>query len=105
MKNPALRLYFRHGMLPQLIAFEACVRNGSVTRAADELHLAQPTVSCLIKKLSNTMGAPLTRRLDRNIGPTELGQEVLGLCRDLMKSIEQFEEKRCRHAQLSAPPR
>jgi hypothetical protein len=32
--------------LPQLMAFEACVRLGSVTRAAEELSLAQPTVSC-----------------------------------------------------------
>ena len=35
-----------------VVAFEACVRHGSVTRAAEELSLAQPTVSCLVRKLS-----------------------------------------------------
>ncbi len=58
MPRARLRRYFRHGFFPQLLAFEACVRQGSVTRAAEELSLAQPTVSCLIRKLTETIGAP-----------------------------------------------
>ena len=81
-------------MLPQLLAFEACIRHGSVTRAAEELALAQPTVSCLIKKLSITMGGPLTMARDRRIEPTALGAEVLVLCRDMIEALQRFDSLR-----------
>jgi DNA-binding transcriptional LysR family regulator len=81
-------------MLPQLLAFEACIRHGSVTRAAEELSLAQPTVSCLIKKLSTTMGGPLTVSRDRRIEATELGAQVLALSLEVMAALERFESRR-----------
>ena len=81
-------------MLPQLLAYEACIRHGSVTRAAEELALAQPTVSCLIKKLSTTMGGPLTIARDRRIEATALGVEVLALCHDVIASLERFDRRR-----------
>ena len=89
-----LRRYFRHGMLPQLLAFESCVRHGSVTRAAHELGLAQPTVSCLVKKLSTHLGGPVTVIRDRRVEATELGREVLSLCADIRGAIERFDLKR-----------
>jgi hypothetical protein len=94
MTRVRLRRYFRHGMFPQLIAFEACVRHGSVTRAAEELSLAQPTVSCLIRKLSETLGGPVTEMRDRRVEPTALGRELLGLCNELFVSFERFDAKR-----------
>ena len=94
MDNAKLRRYFRHGMFPQLIAFEACIRHGSVTRAAQELSLAQPTVSCLIKKLSDTLGGPVTMSRDRRIEPTPLGVEVLALCHELFEAFESFDARR-----------
>ena len=53
MPRARLRRFFRHGLLPQLLVFEAVARLGSVTRAAEELHLAQPTVSLQLKKLAD----------------------------------------------------
>lgn len=94
MTRVRLRRYFRHGMLPQLIAFEASVRHGSVTRAAEELSLAQPTVSCLIRKLSDTLGAPVTQLRGRRIEATALGNEVLMLCQEVFTSFERFDMKR-----------
>ena len=94
MSRVRLRRYFRHGMLPQLMAFEACVRHGSVTRAAEELSLAQPTVSCLIRKLSETLGAPVTEMRERRIARTALGREVLVLCQEILGSFERFDAKR-----------
>lgn len=94
MEKATLRRYFRHGMLPQLLAFEACIRHGSVTRAAEELSLAQPTVSCLIKKLSITMGGPLTHSRERRIEATPLGAEVLGLCHEVIAALERFDGRR-----------
>ena len=43
----------RHTTLRQLQIFEATVRLGSFTKAAEELFLTQPTVSMQIKKLSD----------------------------------------------------
>ena len=102
MDNARLRRYFRHGMFPQLIAFEACIRHGSVTRAAEELSLAQPTVSCLIKKLSDTLGGPLTFSRDRRIEPTALGIELLALCHELFDAFESFDARRTPEGDL--PP-
>ena len=94
MDNARLRRYFRHGMFPQLVAFEACIRHGSVTRAAEELSLAQPTVSCLIKKLSDTLGGPVTMSRDRRIEPTPLGVDLLALCQELFDAFETFDARR-----------
>jgi len=89
-----MRRFFRHGLLPQLVAFEACVRLGSVTRAAEELALAQPTVSCMLRKLADTFGAPLTAIRDRRVEATPLGREVLDLCEDLFAAFGRFHERR-----------
>jgi hypothetical protein len=78
------------------MAFEAAVRLGSVTRAADELSVAQPTVSCMLRKLSDTLGGPLTQMKDRRVEASPLGHEVLLLCHDLFGAMERFEERQQR---------
>jgi DNA-binding transcriptional LysR family regulator len=92
-RNP-FRRYFRHGLLPQLIAFEACVRLGGVTRAAEALALAQPTVSGLLRKLSETAGGPVLDTRAKPVKLTEAGQEVMLLCRDVLEALNRFEERR-----------
>jgi DNA-binding transcriptional LysR family regulator len=103
-RNP-MRRFFRHGLLPQLVAFEACVRLGSVTRAADELCVAQPTVSCMLRKLAETFGAPLTAMHERRVEATPLGREVLELCEDLFAAFERFDEGRATIARYDRPSR
>ena len=92
-RNP-LRRYFRHGLLPQLIAFEAVVRLGGVTRAADELALAQPTVSGLLRKLSDTVGEPLMRVRRNGVELTHAGQEVALFCDEILGVVQRFDERR-----------
>lgn len=94
MTRTPLRRYVRHGFFPQLVAFEACVRHASVTRAAEELSLAQPTVSCLVRKLAETVGGPVLEAHGRRMQPTALGREVLALCDELFDSIARFDERR-----------
>jgi DNA-binding transcriptional LysR family regulator len=88
-----LRRYFRHGFLPQLIAFEACVRLGSVTRAAEELSLAQPTVSCLLRKLSDAVGEPVTVVRDRRVRATPAGESLLLLYAEMGEAFARFEAR------------
>ena len=94
MARARLRRFFRHGFLPQMLAFEAVVRHGSVTRAAEELCLAQPTVSCMLRKLSDTVGGPVTQMRDRRVEPSALGVELLVLCEEMMQAMERYEHRR-----------
>ena len=77
------RRYFRHGLFPQLIVFEAVARLGGVTRAAEELHLAQPTVSTQLKKLSTTLDVALFEQHGRGLRLTPAGEALRGVCTEL----------------------
>jgi DNA-binding transcriptional LysR family regulator len=94
MSRPRYRRYFRHGFLPQIIAFEACVRLGSVTRAAEELSLAQPTVSGLLRRLSDTVGEPLLVCQNGRMEPTEAGRNMARLCEEILDSLGRFDATR-----------
>jgi DNA-binding transcriptional LysR family regulator len=94
MGRPRFRRFFRHGLLPQLIAFEACLRLGGVTRAAEELCLAQPTVSGLLKRLSDTFGEPLMHARGGRIELTAAGHDVSRLCEEILGTLERFEAQR-----------
>ena len=105
MDRPRFRRYFRHGLLPQLIAFEACLRLGGVTRAAEELCLAQPTVSGLLKRLADTFGEPVLVARGGRMQLTAAGREVAALCDDILASFERFEERRTTAVRVSGPDR
>ena len=103
MPRARFRRFFRHGFLPQLLAFEAAVRLGSVTRAAEELCVAQPTVSTLLRKLSEAVGGPVTAIRDRRVEPTDLGRQLLATCHEVMRALERFEERRAGYDPDAAP--
>ena len=93
MSRAAARRFFRHGLLPQLLVFEAVARLGSVTRAAEELHLAQPTVSLQLKKLADTLEVALFEQRGRHLHLTGAGQELRETCTELMHCLARAEEK------------
>src|SRR5436853_6540485 len=94
MPQPRLRRYFRHGLLHQLIAFEACLRLGGVTRAAEELALAQPTVSGLLRRLSETIGEPVMQAKGGRVEVTRAGRDVALLCEAILARLQAFEQSR-----------
>ena len=83
----------RHATLRQLQVFEAIVRLGSFTRAAEELFLTQPTVSMQIKKLTDAMGLPLFEHVGRNVEPTEAGMELYDACSKVFDTLSNLEMK------------
>ncbi len=59
-----------------LLYFWTIARTGSVTAAADELRLAQPTISGQMRALEEALGEKLFVRVGRNLVLTDFGQTV-----------------------------
>jgi len=62
--------------LPALRAFEAAARLGSVSRAAEELHVTHGAVSRHIRTLEQALGAPLFQRQGRGLALTAAGESL-----------------------------
>lgn len=91
MPHSNIRRLLRHGMLPQLAVFEAAARLGSFTRAGESLHMAQPTVSTQIKKLSETLGLPLFEQVGKRIHLTAGGRALYAGCQELFTTLSRIE--------------
>jgi DNA-binding transcriptional LysR family regulator len=64
--------------LHQLRCFLATYEHGSLTRAAEELGYAQPSISEQIRGLERTLGAQLFRRVGRGVVPTTVADSLRG---------------------------
>jgi DNA-binding transcriptional ArsR family regulator len=95
MKSPLTcipsRRYLRHGMLPQLAAFEAVVRLGSATRAAEALCVAQPTLSGHLRKLSEALGVRLFDVQGKRLVPTGAALSLLETAHEVFAALERCE--------------
>lgn len=80
--------------LHQLRAFVTVVSSGSVTRAAEELHLTQPAVSMQLKGFEDSFEQPLFERVGRRMDLTSFGQEVLEQARMVLDQAELLHAKR-----------
>lgn len=83
----------RHTTFRQMQIFEAIVRLGSFTRAAEELFLTQPTVSSQIKKLTNVMGLPLLDQSGRSIKPTDAGNDLYQAIRQIFDCLSDLDTR------------
>jgi len=59
-----------------LLYFWTVAKEGGITRAAEKLHLSQPTLSTQIQKLEKSMGVKLFDRKSRTMVLTDTGQTV-----------------------------
>ena len=92
MPQSKIRRYLKHGTLPQLSVFEAVARLGSFTRAAEELYMAQPTVSVQIKKLGESTGLPLFDQVGRKIHLTDAGRMLYAACGEIFATLSRVED-------------
>ncbi len=69
----------------QLATFHAVARLGSVSAAADELHLTQPAVSIQIAALEESARSQLLQRTGRGIRLTEAGELLDGYARRILE--------------------
>jgi len=80
-------------MLPQLAAFEATLRLGSVTRAAESLCLAQPTLSGQLRKLEEALGIELFVRRGKSLAPTAAAHELALAVREVFATLRRAEDR------------
>lgn len=92
MPHARIRRYLRHGTTPQLAVFDAIARLGSFTRAAEELHLAQPTVSTQVKKLTEVVGLPLFEQIGKRVHLTDAGRRLHATCGTILGAFADLEE-------------
>ena len=95
--------------LTQLVAFLTVVRRGSVTAAAEELVVTQPSVSAAVSALERELGVRLTERAGRTVRPTAAGaayapyaSDVLGLLSQGARVAREAEEARPNTLRISA---
>lgn len=79
--------------LHQLKVFETVARNGSFTRAAEELLITQPTVSSQVKQLTKAVGLPLFEQIGKSLYLTDAGKELLSTCEDIFEKLANFQMK------------
>lgn len=74
--------------LRQLKIFEATVRLGRLTVAADEQAISQSAASQALKELESALGYQLFRRSGRELVISDAGQEILPRVRELLATAE-----------------
>ncbi len=74
--------------LEQLRSFVAVARLGNFTRAADELHLAQPSLSRQIASLEQDLGTELVHRARGGSSLTIAGESLLPLARRMLADAD-----------------
>jgi LysR family transcriptional regulator, low CO2-responsive transcriptional regulator len=75
--------------IEQLLAFERIVREGSFSRAARILGIAQPTISARIANLENEVGGALFERNSRKLTLTARGHNFLPYARKALTTLNE----------------
>jgi len=67
--------------LKRLKTFVTVAEHGTVSQAAEVLHITQPALSRQISTLEQDIGFPLFDRVGRHLVLTARGEQLLGECR------------------------
>jgi len=79
------QLNFRH-----LFYFWHVAKKGSLTHAAEQIHISQSALSTQIKQLENRLGRPLFDRRGRHLELTATGQQVFAYAENIFGLGEQM---------------
>ena len=87
--------------------FLTVVKEGSITKAADVLHMTQPTLSRQLSAMEEELGVKLFKRGSRKITLTEQGiqlkkraEEILQLVEKTKEEVSLFDEQQIRHLMI-----
>ncbi|TCC63422.1 LysR family transcriptional regulator [Kribbella pittospori] len=74
--------------LRQLVYFDAVVRHGGFTRAAENLRIAQPAISAQIRRLETELGTELLQRSTRRVSLTHAGELFWSRTRRVLDELD-----------------
>lgn len=80
----------RQPQLDELRGFCAAVDLGSISRAADRLHLTQPALSRRLHALEEAVGGELLERSTAGVRMTELGKRVYAHARRIIAELDEL---------------
>lgn len=79
--------------LAKLRYFYEIAKLGHVTKAAEEIHIAQPALTKAVKLLEEELGAPLFYKKGRNVYLTEFGEYLKGKLDGLLPLLDRIPEE------------
>lgn len=82
-----------------LTYFLAVANEGTVTRAAESLHITQPTLSRQLAQLERELGVQLFERGSRHVALTEEGRLLRARAREIIELVEKTENEVARRSQ------
>ncbi len=77
----------------QLRLFLAVAETGSVSRAAHQCHVTQPTASMQLKEVTEAVGLPLYEVVSRRVQLTDAGRDLAQTARGIVDSWAAFEQR------------
>jgi len=83
-----------HFTLHQLKVFVEVAEQGSITKAAEALHLTQPAVSIQLKKLQDQLGIPIVEVISRKLYLTDFGKEIAEASRKILQETDLIQSTR-----------
>lgn len=82
-----------HYTLHQLQVFLKVAELGSVSKAAEALHLSQPAVSMQLRKLQEQFALPLTEMVGRQLFLTDFGREIAAAATPILEQVHAINYK------------
>ncbi|MEN8928853.1 MAG: LysR substrate-binding domain-containing protein [Flavobacteriales bacterium] len=79
--------------LHQLRIFQEVVRQGSITRAAEEMHMTQPALSIQLKNFQSQFDIPLTEIIGKKTHVTEFGKSIALIIENILNEAEAIKYK------------
>lgn len=79
--------------LRQLRYFTQTVEAGNITRAAEQLYVAQPALGLQIRQLEEELGVPLLIRHSRGVTATQAGKLLYDRARDVLREVDAIKQE------------
>lgn len=79
--------------LRQLQYFARVVETGNITRAAEQLYVAQPALGLQIRQLEQELGVGLLSRHSRGVSPTRAGQLLFERACEILRLVDETERQ------------
>ena len=78
--------------LRELQYIVAVADTGNFSRAAEAVHVSQPTLSAQVRKLEDTLGVAIFERAPRRVLPTEAGEVLIASARRILAEADQLRD-------------